>query len=111
MKFGIAFLGPGTDCPGAGPMGRDFPRQGAASQVIRRGTPVQRRTFASKEQLVSGLTLILHAIISTVLMGVGMVTLLTLGYVSAPALIAAILAGLVLGWPVARLIAKKLHEE
>ncbi len=57
------------------------------------------------------LTLLLHAIASTVIMGVGIILALALGYVSARAIVIAILAGLVLGWPVARLIAKELYEE
>ena len=57
------------------------------------------------------LTLLLHAIASTVLMGIGIVAALTMGFVSAKAIIIAIVAGLVLGYPAARLIAKELHEE
>lgn len=57
------------------------------------------------------LTLLLHAITSTVIMGIGIIAALVMGYVSATAIIAAIVAGFVLGWPVARLIAKELHEE
>ena len=60
---------------------------------------------------MSGLTLVLHAIVATVLAGVGIVAALTLGYVSAGPILSAILVGLVLGWPVARLIAKELHKE
>ncbi len=44
-------------------------------------------------------------------MGVGITAALVLGHVSAKAIILAIIAGLLLGWPVARLIAKKLDEE
>ena len=57
------------------------------------------------------LTLLLHAISSTVIMGAGIVAALVMGFVSATAIILSILAGLVLGWPVARLIAKELYEE
>ncbi|SDL06960.1 hypothetical protein [Aliiruegeria lutimaris] len=57
------------------------------------------------------LTLLLHAITSTVIMGVGIVAALVMGFVSATAIILSILAGLFLGWPVARLIAKELYEE
>lgn len=56
------------------------------------------------------LTLLIHALASTVLMGVGIVAVLVLGYVSAKAIVTAILAGLVLGFPIARQIAKKLYE-
>ncbi|RYH10555.1 CTP synthetase [Tropicimonas sp. IMCC6043] len=57
------------------------------------------------------LTLLLHAIVSTVLMGTGITAALVLGYVSGIAIGAAILGGLVFGWPIARLIAKELYEE
>ncbi|MDV7141981.1 hypothetical protein R3X27_04715 [Tropicimonas sp. TH_r6] len=57
------------------------------------------------------LTLLLHAIASTVIMGIGIVAALTLGFVSAKAIVIAIIAGLVLGWPIARLIAKELLKE
>lgn len=56
------------------------------------------------------LTLLLHTLTSTVIMGVGIVAALVMGFVSATAIVAAILVGLVLGLPVAWLIAKKLHE-
>ena len=57
------------------------------------------------------LTLLLHAIAATVISGVGIVAALVLGFVSAGAIIAALTGGFVLGWPVARLIAKELHEK
>lgn len=57
------------------------------------------------------LTLLLHSIVSTVLMGTGIVVALVLGYVSALAIVAAILGGIALGWPIARLIAKELYQE
>ena len=57
------------------------------------------------------LTLLLHAISSTVIMGVGIIAALVMGFVSATAIILSIFAGLVLGWPVARLIAKELYEK
>ncbi|WP_068109766.1 hypothetical protein [Tropicimonas marinistellae] len=56
------------------------------------------------------LTLLIHALASTVLMGVGIVAALVLGFVSATAIVAAIVGGLLLGIPAAWLIAKKLHE-
>ncbi|WP_143089850.1 hypothetical protein [Tropicimonas isoalkanivorans] len=56
------------------------------------------------------LTLLIHALASTVIMGVGIVAVLVMGFVSAKAIIAAIVIGLILGVPVAWLIAQKLHE-
>ncbi|MFV0359272.1 hypothetical protein [Tropicimonas sp.] len=56
------------------------------------------------------LTLLLHALVSTVLMGVGIVAVLVLGYISAQAIAGAIAAGFIVGFPVARHIAKKLCE-
>jgi hypothetical protein len=56
------------------------------------------------------LTFLIHAIVSTVLSGVGIVAALVMGLVSAEAIISAIVAGLILGIPVAWLIAKKLYE-
>ncbi|PRY23672.1 hypothetical protein CLV78_104163 [Aliiruegeria haliotis] len=56
------------------------------------------------------LALIVHALASTVIMGIGIVVVLVAGWVSAAAIIGAIVAGLVLGIPVAWLIAKELYE-
>ena len=64
-----------------------------------------------RAKFVPGLTLVLHAIVASVLAGAGIVIVLTTGYVSAGPIIGAILAGLVFGWPIARLIAKELHKE
>lgn len=55
--------------------------------------------------------LLFHAIASTVIMGVGIVAALVMGFVSGMAIVVCIVAGLVLGFPVAWLIAKKLDEE
>ncbi|MFD0978944.1 hypothetical protein [Tropicimonas aquimaris] len=56
------------------------------------------------------LTLLLHAITSTVIMGTGIVAVLVMGFVSGVAILACVLAGIVLGFPLAWLIAKKLRE-
>lgn len=56
------------------------------------------------------LTLLIHAIASTVIMGVGIVAVLVAGFVSGKAIVAAIISGFVLGLPVARLIAQKLDQ-
>ncbi len=57
------------------------------------------------------LTFLLHGIAATVIAGTGIVVVLVLGFVSALAIGGAIAFGLVLGLPVARLIAQKLSEE
>lgn len=54
---------------------------------------------------------LIYSLTSTVIMGVGIVAVLVAGYVSAAAIIGAIAAGLILGLPVAWLVAKKLYEE
>jgi hypothetical protein len=56
------------------------------------------------------LTILIHALASTVLTGIGIVAVLVMGFVTAKAIIAAIVLGLILGIPVAWLIAQKLHE-
>lgn len=54
--------------------------------------------------------LLIHSIASTVIMGVFITTALVTGHVSGTAIIASIVLGIVLGFPAARLIAKKLDE-
>ncbi|WP_116130959.1 hypothetical protein [Tropicimonas sp. IMCC34043] len=56
------------------------------------------------------LVTLIYSLTSTVIMGVGIVTVLVMGLVTAQAIVAAIVAGLILGLPVAWLIAKKLYE-
>ena len=57
------------------------------------------------------LTLLLHALVATVLAGVGLIAVLVSGYVTGAAIIGAILTGFLLGFPVAWLIAKKLYQQ
>lgn len=54
---------------------------------------------------------LIYSLTSTVIMGIGIIAVLVAGYVSATAIIGAIVAGLILGLPLAWLVAKKLYEE
>jgi hypothetical protein len=53
---------------------------------------------------------IIYTLASTTIMGVLIIAALTMGFVSSTAILAAVAAGLVLGLPVAWIVAKKLSE-
>ena len=57
------------------------------------------------------LALLIHAIAATVIGGILLVAVLVAGWVSAPAIVGALAAGLVLAIPVARIVARRLSGD